>query len=227
MRTVIYWRTSPLEAENEARHALTQGQGQLAEEETLLRRWCADKGLAPVERVVDAGLPLKLAFAEREGAATLFASLQAGDVLVVHALERIFSSCYDAAAILQRLRERGIALHVYTLGGDVCAPDHVLDVVTAARAFAHLERRRSVERIRSVKSTQRNKGRYLGGSRPFGYMIHSNGRLIENPMEQKVLKRILQLREQGCSLRAIAEAVSTPVAPISFKTVQRVLQRHV
>jgi DNA invertase Pin-like site-specific DNA recombinase len=227
MRTVIYWRTSPLEAENEARLALTQGQGPLAQEETVLRAWCAERGRGPVERVVDAGLALSLTFAEREGGAGLLATLQAGDLLVVHALERLFSSCYDAAAILQRLRERGVALHVVTLGADVCAPDYVLDVVTAARVFALLERRRSVERIRSVKSTQRSKGRYLGGSRPFGYMIHSNGRLIENPMEQKVLKRILQLREQGWSLRAIAGAVSTPVAPISFKTVQRILQRHV
>jgi hypothetical protein len=58
-------------------------------------------------------------------------------------------------------------------------------------------------------------------------MIHSNGRLIENSMEQKVLKRILQLRDQGKSLRVIAAEVSTPVAPVSFKTVQRILQRHV
>jgi putative DNA-invertase from lambdoid prophage Rac len=227
MRTVIYWRTSPLESESEARHALIAGQGAFAQEEAVLRAWCAERGRTVVERVVDSGLALTLAFAEREGGASLLASLRAGDLLVVHALERIFSSCYDAAAILQRLRERGVALHVYTLGGNVCAPDYVLDVVTSARAFALLERRRAVERIRNVKSTQRSKGRYLGGSRPFGYMIHSNGRLIENPMEQKVLKRILHLREQGWSLRAIAEAVSTPVAPISFKTVQRILQRHV
>lgn len=110
-------------------------------------------------------------------------------MVVVHSLERLCSSCYDAVATL--------------------------------------ERRRSTQRVRSVKQVQREKGRYLGGSRPFGYMIHSNGRLIEHPMEQRVLKRIRQLREQGRSLRAIAAEVSTPVAPISFKTVQRILQRHV
>jgi DNA invertase Pin-like site-specific DNA recombinase len=227
MRTVIYWRTSPLEAENDARLALTTGQSILAQEEMVLLNWCLERGRASAERVVDAGLALSLRFAQREGGAVLLNTLRAGDLLLVHALERLFSSCYDAASILQQLRERGVALYVFTLGADVCAPDYVLDVVTAARVFALLERRRAVERVRSVKSTQRSKGRYLGGSRPFGYMIHSNGRLIENPMEQKVLKRILQLRERGCSLRAIAEAVSTPVAPISFKTVQRILQRHV
>jgi len=128
---------------------------------------------------------------------------------------------------LQHLRDRGIALFVLELDGDATDPSLRLDVLTSARLFAGLERRRSVERIRNVKKNQRSKGRYLGGSRPFGYMIHSNGRLIENPMEQKVLKRILQLRDQGKSLRVIAAEVSTPVAPVSFKTVQRILQRHV
>ena len=57
-------------------------------------------------------------------------------------------------------------------------------------------------------------------------MIHENGRLIENPMEQRVLRRIMDLKKQGKSLRAISNEVSTPVMPISFKTVQRLLQRH-
>ena len=57
-------------------------------------------------------------------------------------------------------------------------------------------------------------------------MIHDNGRLIENPMEQKVLKQIFELKREGSVTRAISNEVSTPVMPISFKTVQRLLQRH-
>jgi transposase-like protein len=56
-------------------------------------------------------------------------------------------------------------------------------------------------------------------------MVHSNGKLIENPLEQKVLRQIYQLRDRGHSLRDIARQVSTPIAPVSFKTVQRILQR--
>ena len=51
-------------------------------------------------------------------------------------------------------------------------------------------------------------GRYLGGNRPFGYMVHQSGRLIENPMEQNMIRRMLQLRELGWSLRAIAGKVA-------------------
>jgi hypothetical protein len=45
-------------------------------------------------------------------------------------------------------------------------------------------------------------------------------------MEQRVLKKIIELKQQGKSLRTISGEVSTPVLPISFKTVQRLLQRH-
>jgi DNA invertase Pin-like site-specific DNA recombinase len=166
-------------------------------------------------------------FSRRVEAGKLLARLRAGDTVLVYALERAFSSCYDASAMISQLKDKGIALHVLDLGGDVTTATLQLDMVSAAKLFAGLERRRSVERIKNVKKNERSKGRYLGGSRPFGFMIHSNGRLIENPMEQKVLKRIVQLKQQGKSLRAIATEVSTPVAPVSFKTVQRILQRNV
>jgi DNA invertase Pin-like site-specific DNA recombinase len=112
------------------------------------------------------------------------------------------------------------------LNGDVTDQDLTVNFTWAAALFSALEKRKSAERIKGVKQRQRKQGRYLGGSRPFGYMIHENGRLIENPMEQRVLKKIMELKRQGKSLRAISSEVSTPVIPISFKTVQRLLQRH-
>jgi len=227
MKMALYWRTSEFEANASSAPVAEALVHRLAEEERRLLHWCESSGWTLGERVVETAVPWNADFASREGGAALLARLQHGDAILVFALERLFSSCYDAFATLELLRERGISLYVLELQGDATKPERTLDVLTAARLFAGLERRRSVERIKNVKKNQRNKGRYLGGSRPFGFMIHSNGRLIENPMEQKVLKRILQLRDQGRSLRAIAAEVSTPVAPISFKTVQRILQRHV
>lgn len=150
-----------------------------------------------------------------------------GDVLIVARLERIFSACQDAVDSIERLRRLGVALHVLELEGEVTGENFRSDFLQLLRRFAEIEKRRSVERIKHIKHKQRSQGRYLGGSRPFGYMIHENGRLIEHPVEQRVLRRILRLRRQGKSLRAIAREVSTPMAPISFKTVQRVLQRDV
>jgi len=227
MNITLYWRMSEFEERAGSASAPSLLERTLADEARQMEAWCQARGWNITGRVVETEAPWNTDFAARAGGAGMLEQMQAGDAILVFALERLFSSCYDASATLQSLREGGIPLFVVELGVDATDPTRTLDVLTAARLFARLERRRSVERIKNVKQNQRSKGRYLGGSRPFGFMIHSNGRLIENPLEQKALKKILQLRTQGKSLRAIAIEVSTPVAPISFKTVQRILQRHV
>lgn len=227
MAIYLYLRTSEFELSGQHGSAEQTLDLQLEQEQQALRQYCKTHGWALADFVVDHSAPWNADFADREQASALLARMCSGDTLLVYALERVFSSCYDASANIERFKEQGIGLHVAQLGGDVTDTDFTLNIVQSARLFAGLERRRSVERIKNVKRNQRSKGRYLGGSRPFGYMIHSNGRLIENPLEQKVLKRIMQLRVQGKSLRNIAEEVSTPVTPVSFKTVQRILQRNV
>lgn len=227
MTIYLYVRTSEFETQADPQENPLASSGPLADEWESMTQYCEGLGWHAVERMADFGSAWNTDFGAREGGGGLLENLQEGDVLVVYTLERLFSSCYDAVAILERLTAAGVGLHVVELGGDATDPGLRFDLVNAARLFAALERRRSVERIKKIKKNQRGKGRFLGGSRPLGYLIHSNGRLIENPMEQKVLKKIMQLREQGLSLRSIAAEVSTPVAPVSFKTVQRVLQRNV
>jgi DNA invertase Pin-like site-specific DNA recombinase len=129
-------------------------------------------------------------------------------------------------ATVRMLRKRKIRLFVVDLEGDLTNQQFCPPFEKVLRVFHGLEKRRSTERIKTVKQRQRSKGRFLGGSRPFGYHIHTNGRLIENPMEQKVLRQIIRMNQQGKSLRAISAEVSSPVMPISFKTVQRLLKRH-
>jgi DNA invertase Pin-like site-specific DNA recombinase len=126
---------------------------------------------------------------------------------------------------VQKLKEKTVQLHVVELGGDITDVELSVNFESVTEMFSALEKRKSAERIKGVKQRQKKQGRYLGGSRPFGYMIHDNGRLIENPMEQRVLRRIMELKKQGKSLRAISNEVSTPVMSISFKTVQRLLHR--
>jgi hypothetical protein len=151
---------------------------------------------------------------------------KSGDKVVVHSLQRIFTGAQDMANALDWMRAQDVQLHVVSMQANLANPDIMLNADNLLRALAAMESRRAAERMLTVKLGQRSKGRFLGGSRPFGYMVHANGKLIKNPMEQRVIKQIRQLRDQGWSLRAIADKVSTPVAPISFKTVQRVLQRE-
>lgn len=222
MAVYSYARTSEVEV-NELGPQLDE----LLEKESLrLHTYALRVGIRVNQNIVEQGLSWSSDLADRPAWQALLAKLENGDILITCTLERMFSSCEDMVDTLKALRKRKVRLFVVDLEGELTNAQFTLPFDKSLRVFHSLERRRSTERIKTVKQKQRSKGRFLGGSRPFGYLIHTNGRLIENPMEQKVLKQILKMNEQGKSLRAISAEVSTPVMPISFKTVQRLLKRH-
>ena len=222
MTIYAYCRTSELE------DSMDQDRlNSILEPELLsIQTYCLQHGWYMTETITEFNCRWNQEFVSRERGKLLLEAMNPGDILLCSRLERVVSSSQEALHLIKLFAKSQIALHVVELGGDITDPDLTVSVSRAVALFSALERRKSAERIKGVKQRQKQQGRYLGGSRPFGYMIHDNGRLIENPMEQKVLKRIFELKRDGKSLRAISSEVSTPVMPISFKTVQRLLQRH-
>ena len=110
------------------------------------------------------------------------------------------------------------------LGGDVTGNGVSKVFFTIVAAFAEFERDRIAERISDVKANERAKGRYLGGARPFGYTVDSDGNLISDDNEQSLIDRVVTLREKGKSLRTIAESVSSELTKVSHMTVKRILK---
>jgi putative DNA-invertase from lambdoid prophage Rac len=223
MAVYSYVRTSEVEETELGSNQLEE----LLEKESLrLHTYALRVGIRVNEHYQDKGLLWSVDLSDREEWQTLVARLESGDIVITCTIERMFSSCEDMQAVVRMLRKRKIRLYVVDLEGDLTNPQFCPPFEKLLRVFHSLEKRRSTERIKTVKQKQRSKGRFLGGSRPFGYLVHTNGRLIENPMEQKVLRQIIRMSQDGKSLRAISAEVSTPVMPISFKTVQRLLKRH-
>jgi len=222
MSVYSYTRTSQIECLESTQELETI----LEKEDLRLQTYALGEGMKVNDRFVDQNQKWNVSFMKRPQAAILMNRLEAGDIILVCTLERIFSNCEDMMNILAEFRKRKVRLEVVELHGDVTDKTLTPRFTDILKIFHGLEKRRSTERIKTVKQSQRKKGRFLGGSRPFGYMIHSNGRLIENPMEQRVLKKILEMKKQGKSLRAISAEVSTPMMPVSFKTVQRLIKRH-
>ncbi|MBL4572905.1 MAG: recombinase family protein [Gammaproteobacteria bacterium] len=222
MTIYSYCRTSELEAslENDELAAILEPEMLAIQTYCLLQSWFM------TETLKDSNCNWNQEFERRDSGKRLMSLLVPGDVILCSRLERICSSSHEVIKLVQKLKEKSVQLHIVELGGDITDAQLNVNFASVTVLFSALEKRKSAERIKGVKQRQRKQGRYLGGSRPFGYMIHENGRLIENPMEQRVLRRIVELKKQGKSLRAISSEVSTPVMPISFKTVQRLLQRH-
>ena len=222
MTIYSYCRISELEASLEK----DQLDATLEPEMLAIQTYCLRQGWFMSEALKDSNCNWHHEFNRRESGKRLLNLLLPGDVLLCSKLERICSSSHEVIKLVRELQDKSVQLHIVELDGDITDAEFSVNFANVTELFSALEKRKSAERIKGVKQRQRKQGRYLGGSRPFGYMIHENGRLIENPMEQRVLYKIIELKKQGKSLRAISSEVSTAVMPISFKTVQRLLQRH-
>ena len=221
MTIYSYFRTSELEASLEP----DELDAILEPEMLAIHTYCLRQSWFMTQAIRDSDCNWNHEFGRRDSGKQLMSLLSPGDVILCSKLERICSSSHEVIKLVQKLKEKTVQLHVVELGGDITDVELSVNFESVTEMFSALEKRKSAERIKGVKQRQKKQGRYLGGSRPFGYMIHDNGRLIENPMEQRVLRRIMELKKQGKSLRAISSEVSTPVMSISFKTVQRLLHR--
>ena len=91
----------------------------------------------------------------------VLASLDGGDTLVVWSLDRAFRSARDALNTEAALKERGISLHIISLGVDTSTADGKL-AFTMIAAVAEHERNRLSERTKQGLAAARRKGVRLG-----------------------------------------------------------------
>jgi DNA invertase Pin-like site-specific DNA recombinase len=176
-----------------------------------------------VERGVSGSKPL----ADRPQAAQLLARVQPGDTIIASKLDRLFRSALDALAVLSDLKARGVALHLIDLGGDLTGNGIAKLVFTILSAVAEAERDRIRERICDVKRDQHARGRYLGGTVPFGFTVGPAGELVEAPEQQTATRSMIELRQQGLSLRAIAAQVEARHGiKVSHAGVSNALRAH-
>ena len=165
------------------------------------------------------------ALSERPQGAALLAALEPGDVIVTAKLDRMFRSALDALDVLQQLKARGISLHMVDLGGDVTGNGISKLVFTILSAVAEAERDRIKERIRDMKRDQKERGRFLGGTAPFGWMAAEDGSLVPDLVAQGAIATMQEARAAGKSLRQCAELVQERHGlEVSHMTVKRVLE---
>jgi len=173
-----------------------------------------------VERAVSGSIPLN----DRPQGAALLALAQPGDSIITPKLDRMFRSALDALAVLSRLRERSVALHMVDLGGDVATNGISKLVFTILSAVAEAERDRTRERVAEVKRDQRQRNRYLGGTPPFGWRVGDDGQLVAEPEQQAALLEMRGLKATGMSLRRVADHMNSIGVRISHVGVKNALR---
>jgi DNA invertase Pin-like site-specific DNA recombinase len=172
-----------------------------------------------VERGVSGSRPLN----ERPQGKVLLAGVKPGDVVIASKLDRMFRSATDALRVLEDFKRRRISLVLLDLGGNVTTDGIARLVFTILSGVAQFERERIGERIRETKAHLRESGRYLGGARPFGYLIGADGALEPERSEQQAITIMRRLRNNGKSLRVIRDALNAKGVMLSHVAVRRIL----
>ena len=175
-----------------------------------------------VERGVSGSKPLR----ERPEGKALLEALRPGDVILTAKLDRMFRSALDALDVLASFKGRSISLHMLDLGGDVTGNGVSKLVFTILSAVAEAERDRIRERVSIVKTDQRDRGRFLGGSVPFGYAVGDDGALVPVLAQQEAIRRMRELRAEKASLRAIAAEMKACGHQLSHEAVRAILERQ-
>jgi DNA invertase Pin-like site-specific DNA recombinase len=190
----------------------------------VISGYCQMKGYDDPVFVREEGVSGSKPLMQRPAGGKLISQIGAGDIIIAAKLDRMFRSSVDALAMLEEISKRGAHLHLIDLGGDINNDMVGKLVFTILSAVAEAERMRIQERIRDVKKDQKDRGRYLGGPEPFGWKRDSGGTLQPFEEEQKAIARIMQLREDGKSLRQIDKTLKQEGIRSSYATVRRVTQ---
>jgi DNA invertase Pin-like site-specific DNA recombinase len=166
--------------------------------------------------------------ADRPEGSRLCAALKAGDSIVVAKLDRLFRSAADALAMAETFKNRGVNLHILDMGTEPVTANGASRMFFGMLALvAEFERSRIKERVADGRQGKAAKGGHIGGTAPFGYRVEGAGKaaiLVPVPAEQEALETIRKARNEGLSLRRIADLVHERHGlSISHVAVQRVL----
>ncbi len=158
---------------------------------------------------VDAGESAKTL--AREGLQKALGRLKKGEAeaLLIVKLDRLTRSVRDLGLLLEQYFSNGSAFTLMSVNENLdtrtASGRLVLNVLASVSQW---EREAIGERTSDALKHKAAIGEYTGGVVPYGYKLARDSvRLLDNPQEQKVIKKARKLRKQGNSLRSIAEAL--------------------
>ena len=189
----------------------------------MVEGWCHMHGHALDDVFIEEGVSGSVPLADRPQGAAMLARLKKGDTIIAAKLDRLFRSALDALQMVEDLKRRGASLVLLDLGGDIANNGMSKLFLTIAAAFAEAERDRIRERISNVKADQKARNRYLGGTPPFGWIVGDDGDLVEVPEQQAAIRRMVELKQAGQSLRAIADAMKAGGFDLSHVGVKKIV----
>ena len=206
---IAYLRVS---TEEQATHGVS-----LDAQEQRVRAYCTMRGLDLVDIVVDAGVSGGKPLQTRPGGSRVVDFVKRGKVdhVVSIKLDRLFRDCADCLQVTEKWDRKGVALHLVDLGGQAVDTSSAMGrfFLTVMAGAAELERNQIRERTRAALAHKKSRGECVGQV-PFGFRLAEDGvHIVADGDESQTIAHIRDLREQGLSIRKIADHLNQTGVP--------------
>lgn len=180
----------------------------LEAQEELIRARCVYGKLDLLEIFVDSGISGKKSRNRPALQKAIAAACESGGTLIFWSLSRFGRNAIESMQINEKFKKAGASL--ISLKEDFNSTTTMGKLVfTIIAAVAEAESESISDRTTMALDYLRSKGQRLGGTLPFGWDVAGDGKtLVPNAVETAARDRIIQLREGGKSLRAIAELLN-------------------
>lgn len=197
-----------------------------------IERWASSSNVHIAGEHIDLGVSGAAQLADRPALMAALASLEScgAGLLVVAKRDRLARDVVVSAAVERLAESRGARVVSADGAGNGEGPEGML-MRGLVDLFAQYERALIRSRTSAALAVKRGRGERIGGI-PFGFSTTGCGRhLCADPVEQTALARVMTLRTEGWSVRAIAERLNAEGMPARGQrwhptTVARLLQRQ-
>lgn len=185
-----------------------------------IRRYAEDNDLTIIEICEDIGISGSK-IENRPGMKHLIYLVndRKAEAVVSYKLDRLFRNAFDAIGTLNWLKEKKVSFHSITEKIDTTTPLGKFFVGITA-LYAEMERDVLSERIRDNLKMKKLRGEKTGGNVPYGYdsyikkYVKRDSKnvplyaLMENKQEQRRIRRMKKLRNQGMSYGSISDELN-------------------
>jgi len=200
---VIYLRVSTAD---QAEHGVS-----LDAQKERLTAYAIANGLEVAGILRESAISGTIPLADRPEGEKLTQMVSSGQVRHVIALklDRLFRSAVDALSTTAEWDKQGIALHLVDMGGQSLNTGSAMGrmMLTMMAGFAQFERDLTAERTTSALAHKKANNQAYSPT-PYG-KDRDGERLTDNTQEQGILRQMRKLRENGFSLRGIAEHLNS------------------
>lgn len=204
-------------------------------QQARIQAYAAMRGLELVAIYREEGVSAKIPLKRRPQGMKLVEALarkRAQHIIAVK-LDRLFRNAADALAQTEEWDRAGRALHILDMGGSAIDTTSAMGRMffTMAAAFAEMERNLTSERTRAALGHKKARQEVYSHITPLGF-DQQGGKLVENPTEMAIVRRVRQMRQAGSSLQAIADTFRQEGIPTKrggqwhSVTVQSILRVH-